>query len=134
MTIKSIVKFFDRLEDKIRQILSRHPIVYSFIGGVAIVLFWRGVWQIADLIELSSVASIVVSVITLLLSGLFVSFFVGDRVILSGLTKEKKLVEKTEEEVETEMSTLTQVKSELKKIERTLEEIKDEHRKDHKND
>ena len=40
--------------------------------------------------------SIGVSFVILLVSGLFVSFFIGDRIILSGLKKEKKMEEKNQ--------------------------------------
>jgi len=46
-----VIDFFDKLEDVIRGHLSRYPIAYTLIGGVAIVLFWRGVWHTADILE-----------------------------------------------------------------------------------
>jgi len=116
--IKPIIKFFDRLEDKVRARLSRHPIVYTFIGGVAIVLFWKGVWETAELFPfLFGPASILVSVVILLVTGLFVSFFIGDRIILSGLKKEKKLVEKAESEIETEEDVLEEIQDDVARIE-----------------
>lgn len=122
--VKRIFKFFDKLEDKIRVALSHYVVLYALIGGVAIVLFWRGVWKLADGIALSGFFSVLISTIVLLLTGLFVSFFVGDRIVLSGLKKEKKLVEKTEEEVETEMGMTNKILNKLEKIEKELEEIK----------
>ena len=123
--IKRTIHFFDRLEDHVRARLSRKPILYSLIGGVAIVLFWRGVWMLADEIGLSSISSIIISIAIMLLTGLFVSFFVGDRIVLSGLRREKKLIEKTEEEIKVEESELLQVKKELHKIEQKLEGMED---------
>jgi len=121
------VHFFDKLEDHIRARLSRRPILYGLVGGVAIVLFWRGVWMLADEIGLSSLSSIIISVVIMLATGLFVSFFVGDRIVLSGLRREKKLIEKTEEEIKVEESEILQVKTELKKIEQKLGEMEDHH-------
>ena len=119
-----IFKFFDKLEDHVRARLSRHPIAYSLIGGVAIVLFWRGVWMIADEYAfMTGWVSVIISVTILLLTGLFASFFVGDQIIISGIKHEKKMVDKTEGEIETEMTKLTEVERELKKIESTLESI-----------
>src|SRR3989338_891269 len=132
MIIKKVFKFFDKFEDNVRGVLSRHPIVYSFIGGVAIILFWRGGWHTADLIPfLNGPISIVLSVLILLATGLFVSFFVGDRIILSGLNRDKKLIEKTEGEIKEEKITLGEVKKELNKIEGTLEAIQKEEKKHH---
>lgn len=124
--IKRIVNYFDKLEDKVRARLSHHPIIYSFVGGVAIVLFWRGVWMIADQYAfMTGLVSVLISVAILLLTGLFASFFVGDRIILSGLKREKKLTEKTEAEVKSELATLVEVHGDLKEIKETLQEIKE---------
>lgn len=117
--------FFDKLEDRVRASLSRRPIIYSMIGGVAVVLFWRGIWMLADEIGLSSINSLIISVTIMLMTGLFVSFFVGDQILISGLKKDKKMFEKTEEEIKEESSTLTQVKDELKKIEKEIVTIGD---------
>lgn len=122
--MKKIFKFFDRLEDRIRAILSHYVVLYALIGGVSIVLFWRGVWMMADDMMLSGFASMLISAIALLLTGLFVSFFVGDRIILSGLKREKKLVEKTEEELKTETEISAKILIKIDRIEKDLEEIK----------
>lgn len=120
-----IVKFFDKLEDKIRAVLSRRPIIYTLIGGVAIVLFWRGVWLTADLFPfMTGPVSVLISVAILLLSGLFVSFFIGEEIIISGLKKEKKLIEKAESEIRTEGATLHEIKAKIEKIEKDLQELK----------
>ncbi|MEK7481764.1 MAG: hypothetical protein AAB464_00505 [Patescibacteria group bacterium] len=130
--VKKIIKFFDKIEDKIRSFLSRHPIIYAFIGGIGIVLFWRGVWHTADLFPfLNGPISIIISSVILLLTGLFVSFFIGHSIILSGLKQEKKIEEKEISEIETEMDILKKEKdlvngiySRLEKIEKTMIDIK----------
>lgn len=123
--IKKVIKYFDKLEDRVRERLSHYVVLYAMIGGIAIVLFWRGVWHTADMFPfLTGPVSVIISTIIMLATGLFVSFFVGDRIILSGLKKEKKLAEKTEEEVRVEAEITTKVLAKLEKIERDLEEIK----------
>lgn len=128
------IKFFDKLEDKARGVLSRAPIVYGIIGGTAIVIFWRGVWHTADMLEQSggifavlfgAPVSMVLSAIALLLTGLFVSFFIGDRIILSGLTHEKKLEEKTENEVRAEGTLLVDMSRKLDRIEKEIVQLKE---------
>jgi low affinity Fe/Cu permease len=95
--------FFDRLVDKTRHELSKHPIVYAFIGGLATVLFWRGVWEFANYFPfLTPGVSIVISVVVLIFTGTFVSFFVGEQIIESGLREDKRIDQKTEEEVREE--------------------------------
>ncbi len=124
---KKIIKFFDKLEDKVREKLSHYPIFYALVGGVGIVLFWRGVWYVADEIGLGAWASIVISVIILLMTGLFVSFFIGHYIIFSGLKQEKKIEEKEENEIKADldlqlaqMKVLLEIKEKIKKIEEKI--------------
>lgn len=123
MTIKTIIKFFDKLEDKIRGKLSRYPILYAVFGGIGVVLFWRGVWHIADELNLGSVASIIIGSIILLMTGVFVSEFIGSKIIMSGLAGEEKLTEKEEREIETEETQLQNLQKTLNRLEKKLEHI-----------
>lgn len=119
--MNKIFYFFDGVEDRIRNTLSRYPIVYAFIGGTAIVLFWRGVWKVADATPfLTGPVSIFISVAILLVTGLFVSFFIGDTIIISGLKREKRLDEKVASEVKTELDILTDIQKRLGEIEREM--------------
>ncbi len=122
--MNKVVRFFDKLEDRVRMSLSRMPIVYTLIGGVAIVLFWKGVWETAEWFPfLYGPYAIIISVVILLLIGLFVSFFIGDQILISGLKGEKKLVEKTEDEIRHETSHLDRIHKELKELRKIVEEI-----------
>ncbi len=128
--ITQVVTFFDKLEDRIRVSLSHYPIPYAFLGGVGVVLFWRGVWETADLFPwFSGPVSIVVGLVVLLLTGLLVSVFIGDSIIMSSFKGEKKLAEKTETEVRSEKNTIQYVVKELeamdvdlKRLDKKLEE------------
>jgi len=130
---KKIINFFDKMEDRNRAWLSRRTILYSFIGGVGVVLFWRGVWHLWDFITASMAndysqtsvwwdgpLSIVIGVLLLLPIGLWVPAFIGNEVIISGLKKEKKIAEKTEEEVKTEVSEIEEIKEKLEDIEEKI--------------
>ncbi len=121
--IKKIVRFFDRLEDRVRGKLSHYPIVYAFLGGVGVVLFWRGVWHTADDMGMSSLSSLVVAVILLLMTGVFVSAFIGNRLIISGLIGEKKLEEKEESEIQTEEAQIRSLQHTLKRVEEKLDHL-----------
>jgi membrane-bound ClpP family serine protease len=121
--VSKVVKFFDKLEDRIRGKLSHYPIIYAFIGGVGIVLFWRGVWHTADDINVSSGASLIIGAIILLMTGVFVAEFIGNRLIISGLIGEKKLSEREEGEIETEEMQLKNLQSTLARLEKKLEHI-----------
>jgi hypothetical protein len=126
--IDSIYYLFDKMEDHIRARLARHPFVYTFIGGAGVVLFWRGVWHMADVFEKTSVlggylfsplGSIVGSVIILLSTGLFVSVFIGDSIIMSGIKHDKKIIEKTINDVDAE-------KNDIEKVLAAIIEMKNE--------
>ena len=119
------MKFFDKLEDGVRAWLSRYPLLYGLVGGGAIVLFWRGVWHTADQFSfMTGPTSLLISGLVLLLTGLFVSFFVGENIILTGLKHEKKLVEKEEAEIKTEGDDIVEIKLAMKELKKDLEEIK----------
>ena len=127
-----IITFFDKLEDKIRGRLSRKPILYALIGGLGVVLFWKGVWETIGLVPfLFGPGSIVLGIILLLMTGLLVSVFIGDGIILSGFRGEKKLVEKTEEEVRSEMATTETILEKLGTISIKIEHIEDIEKKYH---
>jgi hypothetical protein len=141
---QKIYKFFDKLEDKVRGKLSHKPIIYGFIGGIGIVLFWRGVWHTADYLSeliyystsygpgfITSIEarwwdgplSFLIGSILLLITGLFVSSFIGNEIIISGLKGERKMTEKTEEEIKQESELIQGTISQIKEIREHIEEI-----------
>ena len=122
--MQKIIHFFDKVEDHVRDFLSHHPFLYAGIGATAIVLFWRGVWMIADDLGVNGVWSVVISVVVLLVTGLFVSFFIGDRIILSGWRHEKKLAERMAVGVKTDTDILLDIHTRVQKLEKDLEELK----------
>lgn len=131
---KAVIKFFDKIEDRVRVRLSHRAIFYAFVGGAATLLFWRGAWRTFDAIEglggifaviLSPVVSLILSVIILLMTGLFVSVFIGERIIISGLKQEKKIFDKTESEIKEEEGMLFEVKLTLEKLKRDVSEIRE---------
>jgi hypothetical protein len=124
--IKKIVYFFDKLEDKVRAKLSHYPILYAFIGGSGLVLFWRGVWHLADDYNLSSSISLVLGSVILLMTGVFVAEFIGNKLIISGLVGEKKLSEKEESEIETEENQIQNLQQTLNRLEKKLDHIDDD--------
>ncbi len=131
---KSIVNFFDKFEDYVRGHLSRFPIIYTLIGGIAIVLFWRGVWHTADLLQAQGgwlgwlfyePTNMIIVTIILLASGLFVSYFIGDTILMSGMKGEKKLADKTEREIREEEAELKKIQATISAIEKDVEQIKE---------
>lgn len=133
---------FNKLENKIRRWLSHRPILYGIIAGTGVVIFWRGVWHSMDFImylaanwqtgsniDLTSYLwwdgplSILIGIVILLFTGVFVSSFIGNEVILSGLRGEKVLAEMNERELKTEASAIAHMQE-------TLEDLRD-HIKNH---
>lgn len=120
--MRPITKLFDKVEDNIRNFLSRYPIIYGTIAGVAVVSFWRGVWETSDLMRIPPQASLLGGFLVLLLIGILVTEFIGNRIIISGLRGEKKLEEKTLDEIEDEDKHLHNVEKRLERIEALLKE------------
>lgn len=123
--IKKIILSFGKLENKTRRVLSKYPILYALIGGVGVVLFWRGVWHIADDMNVGSVLSLIIGFVILLLTGILVSEFIGKQLIITGLVGEKKITEKEEQEIETEEGQLRNLQKTLNKLEEKLDHIDD---------
>ncbi len=137
---KPIAKFFDKLEDKVRVSLSHRSIFYAFIGGAAHVIFWRGIWHTSDFIMTGDwhldvernflgwlfyePVTIVWTSAVMLMTGLFVATFIGERIILSGLKNEKKVTDRTEEEIKREEDKIEILNSKLNKVIRELDDIK----------
>jgi len=138
---KAITRFFDKLEDKVRVSLSHRSVIYAFIGGTAHVIFWRGIWHTSDFIMSGDwhlevargfwgwlfyepITLIWTSAI-LLLTGLFVATFIGERVIMSGLKREKKVTDRTEDEIRKEEDRINTLNGKINTVLTDLAEIKD---------
>lgn len=133
-TYRKTIDFFDKLEDHIREHLSRYPIIYTLIGSVAIVLFWRGVWHTADLLKerggllgwlFYEPTNLLIVTIILLATGLFVSYFIGDTILMSGIKHEKKVTDRTEKEVKEEELRISELRATVREIKKEVDEIKD---------
>lgn len=119
-----LYKFFDKLEDKVRGKLTHYPIIYAIIGSIAIVSIWRGIWHISDDLGITSSESLLGGIFLALITGLMVSFFIGENIIISGLNKEKRIDEKTEAEIRVERSVLTRIEEDIREIKEILKNKK----------
>ncbi len=137
---KNIISFFDKLEDKARGKLSHLPMLYAFLGGVGVVLFWRGVWHTTDFLTalflgeaeitlfniVDGPLSFALGTMILMVTGVYVSAFIGNRLIITGLSGEKKLAEKTEEEIMSEEDQIQKIQKTLVKVEEKISKIESE--------
>lgn len=129
-----------KLERKIRSRLSHYPKLYALIVGTGIILFWRGVWHTADSLHTyiqhyqlaSSIdfsmtpwwdgpLSMVVGIVILSCTGAFVSSFIGNELILSGLRGERRLTEQAEEDLQNEVHAIADIKDGLTVLTQKIE-------------
>lgn len=128
MILVRIYKFFDKLEDRVRGSLSHSPVLYSLIGGTALVIFWHGVSVVIESFPFLNTFTgglilVLISVSILLLTGLFVSFFIGDTIIMSGLKKEKKLVDKEDVELMAEAKMVSEMERKVEEIDTIVKDL-----------
>ena len=138
-------KSISKLREKITIFLSHHPKLYALVVGIGIVLFWRGVWHTTDSIhgylsfyqKNSTIGSffsswwdgplsLAVGVLILYFAGAFISSFIGNELILSGLRREKRLAQKTESEVKGEKQFILDIKNELGDMTGKIEQLEKE--------
>jgi predicted RNase H-like nuclease (RuvC/YqgF family) len=77
--------------------------------------------------------SFVLGTIILLVTGVYVSAFIGNRLIISGLNGEKKLAEKTEEEIKSEEDEIKKLRNSITRVETHIENIEKEISEHHPN-
>lgn len=133
--------FISKLEQKITVFLSHKPRLYATIVGIGVVLFWRGVWHTGDQLHAyfsfhqdysidsysspwwDGPLSFLLGTTILYFTGAYVSSFIGNELILSGLRGEKRLTEKTEGEVQGEVRAISDIKEALKSIENKIDDF-----------
>ncbi len=117
--------------------LSHHSFLYALLAGIGIVLFWRGVWHSVDLFHIylnnsldlnahpwwDGPLSFLVGCFILYITRAFVSSFIGNELILSGLRTEERMAKQTESEVKTEMTSISDIKNEINTIAKKLDEL-----------
>ena len=70
------------------------------------------------------VTSLIVSLVVMMLTGTFVSFFIGDQIIISGMREEKRIDEQTEDEIRKEQVTLSHLDAHMEALEKEMAQIR----------
>ncbi len=128
--MKYVTNIFLRIEERARTYFERFPFAHAFLGGIGVVLFWRGVWEIADRMRIDPIVSIVVGSLLLGCIGLFLHTFVGNAIIIKNVEKDKRMTKKAEHEiaavekdVKKEEVTLDQLSAKIDRLEQVVREM-----------
>lgn len=128
--MRYFTNIFLKIENKARAYFERLPFLHAFLAGVGMILFWRGVWEVADRVGIHYGWSILLGVLILIVIGLFVHTFVGNAIIIKNAEREKLLeqktkadVEKIQKEEELEEITLEHLAKKLESIESKIENL-----------
>jgi len=130
--MKYVTNIFLRIEERARTYFERVPFLHAFLGGVGVVLFWRGVWELADRIHIDPIVSIVVGSLLLGAIGLFLHTFVGNAIIIKNVEKDKRMTTRAEHEIaavekdiKREGATLDQLSAKIDRLEQVVRELVD---------
>ena len=125
--MKYFTNIFLQIEERARSYFERFPFVHAFLGGVGVVLFWRGTWELVDQMRIDPVVSIIIGSLLLGSIGLFIHTFVGNAIIIKNVEKDKQMTKKAEHEiavveqdVKKEEITLTQLADKIEKLEKVI--------------
>ncbi len=125
--MKYVTNIFLKIEERARTYFERVPFLHAFLGGVGVVLFWRGVWEIADRMRIDPIVSIIVGSLLLGSIGLFLHTFVGNAIIIKNVEKDKRMTTKAEHEiasvekdVKREEVTLGQLSAKIDRLEQVI--------------
>jgi len=128
--MKYFTNIFLKIEEKARAYFEHRPFIHAFLAGVGVILFWRGVWEVADRAGIFYWWSILLGVVILIAIGLFVHTFVGNAIIIKKVESEKRIDQKTEtdikkveKEIGVEEITLEHLAKKLESIESKLENL-----------
>lgn len=126
VAMRYITNTFLSIEDRARAFFERFPFVHAFLAGVGVILFWRGVWELADYFQIHPVISVFAGIVLLVAIGLFIQTFVGNAIIIKSVTHsaavDKKILHEIESEVVGEEVTLLTLNKKIDALAKKFEE------------
>lgn len=90
------------IEEHARNFFGRIPFIQAFLAGVGVIIFWRGIWEWLDNVEVSPLASVVIGTLILGGVGVFLQTFIGNTIIIKSVKKEEAQEKKVLKEIEGE--------------------------------
>lgn len=131
--MKYFTNIFLQIEERARSYFERFPFVHAFLGGVGVVLFWRGTWELADQMRIDPVVSIIIGSLLLGSIGLFIHTFVGNAIIIKNVEKDKQMTKKAghsiiaaEQNIKKEEITLQQLSEKIDRLEQLVKTVNNE--------
>ncbi len=112
-----------KIEEGARKFFEYIPFTHAFLAGVGVILFWRGVWEIADILMLDPVASILLGCVILGGIGLFIQTFVGNAIIIKNVKREEQREAATERKVKQVEQELVTEEITMNKLAQKLDEL-----------
>lgn len=119
-----------KIEDAARNFFESIPFTHAFLAGVGVILFWRGVWELADIMMLDPIASILLGCVMLGGIGLFIHTFVGNAIIIKNVNREERLekesakrISKVERNVELEEVTMQKLAEKIDSLEKKIDTL-----------
>lgn len=116
---------FLKMEDRARKYFEQFPFIHAFLAGVGVILFWRGVWEIADINRISPGTSVILGIVLLGGIGLFIHTFIGNAIIIKNVKREIDIEKEQIKEVARVEKDILEEEITLKHLHAKLNELTD---------
>ncbi len=130
MRYHKVTQVLLQIENSARDFFENIPFTHAFLAGVGVILFWRGVWELADIMMLDPIASILLGCVMLGGIGLFIHTFVGNAIIIKNVRKEEYLekeantrISKVEKNIELEDATVQKLIEKIDSLEKKIDAL-----------
>ena len=124
--MKTITNTLLGIEDDARRYFEKIPFAQAFFAGIGVIIFWRGIWEWLDMLQMSPITSVILGAGILLCVGVFVQTFIGNTIIIKNVKQEeqteKKQMRHMEGEVVTEEVTLSSLSKKIDELSKRIDE------------
>lgn len=93
--LKKIEEKLEKFQKIERKKIRAHHFLFAFLGGVGVILFWAGVWAIAEtMLGMHPFAMMLSGIAILSFLGIFISETVGEEILTDDSKKEDYIIDK----------------------------------------